>query len=99
MAKRRNPTPQKKRPTPSALPAAAMPTLPENQSVTKQHTKKIAERFIDSAIDTALEHFWLGVAATMIALTTAIWLYIKSGRALWLYPTLKYAITFIGGWL
>jgi hypothetical protein len=59
---------------------------PPSQSTGKTH--RIIKRFIDSGIDFALEHFWLGFVLAMIATGTAVWLYWRSGQATWTYPWL-----------
>jgi hypothetical protein len=100
MAKRRHSQAPKKRATPStSLPTVAptvMPTLPESKPIAKGRIRRVVERIgsslIDSAVDRAFGLFLLGVFAIVTPIAIAIWLYVKSGRATWVYPYLYFAL-------
>lgn len=65
----------------------------------KGKLRQALRRIADSAIDTALQYFWVGVAGIVITATAAIGLYVRSGEAAWLYPWLKYAVAYTAGLL
>lgn len=90
MANRRKPKPQQK-PAPSS---AVTPAPPENSPIAKNHIRRIAERLFDSAVDTALESFWVGVAMVVLAIIVTLSLYLRGGGAPWVYPYLNFALGF-----
>lgn len=61
----------------------------------KWRMRDIAKRVIDSGIDHALALFWIGAFAVMTSIAVAALLYIRGGRAAWLYPYLYFALGFI----
>jgi predicted tellurium resistance membrane protein TerC len=73
-----------------------MPAQSQNQPIAKRHIKtvvlRIGSSLIDSAVDRAFGLFLLGVAAIVTPITIAIWLYVKSGRATWVYPYLYFTL-------
>src|SRR5438132_10170476 len=95
MAKRR----KGKRIQPSVPAAIEMSSQVAPTRAPRHRWVRLVERLLDSLIDTAFEHFWLAAVGVMIAAAGFLWLYFRSGRALWLYPWLKYAAAFAGGWL
>jgi hypothetical protein len=68
------------------------PTLPIAQDTIPPTGKvqQLFKRLIDSGVDTAFEHFWIGIALVVVAAGTALWFYWRSGKALWLYPWLYF---------
>jgi hypothetical protein len=88
MVKRRKPS--KLISSESLLPPVARTIVPQTGKI-----EKLFRRLVDSGVDTAFEHFWIGVALVAITASTALWLYWRSGQALWLYPWLYFAGGFI----
>lgn len=99
VARKRN---RKRTPTPSrstfVAPVASVTVEPP-----KGRIRRAGERLLDSAIDTALEAFWLGTAVTLggLAMTAAVAfvLYLRSPESSWIYPFMKYALVYAGGML
>src|SRR5437588_11211695 len=82
----------------------APPPPPQHPTVAgKGRLRQIGTRLLDSAIDSALDNFWPIVGgfiwSALVTIAVALILYLRAGKASWLYPVLKYGLAFAAGWL
>jgi hypothetical protein len=97
--------PRKKKRTPrvAVTPAAAprvqsnIPAPPEETAQSKGKIMRAGAHLLTSALDYALQHVWGLLGGAIVAAMGVLILYLRAGRAEWLYPWFIHAATFIAG--